>query len=216
VLLYVSPLEAPWDRYIYALDTKNNYSNIGLPNGTISADLSPIDGSILYSLTSGGTDASTLYLRDPQGSDKILVRPDNSILAWVRWSPKGDKIAFMKSNLAINAGDQSVWVMNPDGAESQKLSAVAWDYPPVWSPDGTKFAFSNGADISEYDAVGRSLRNVTNLSQGGAGYPSYSADGNTIVFSSSASGENQIWAAQDGAVAQLTTGSQEKGYPILP
>jgi Tol biopolymer transport system component len=216
VLLYVSPLGAPWDRFIYSLDTKNNYSNSGLPNGTISADISPADGSILYSFTSGGMDASTLYLRDPQGNDKVLVKGDNSILAWVRWSPKGDKIAFMKSDLLISSGRQSVWVMRSDGTGQKSVSSIDWDYPPVWSPDGTKVAFSNEGNIGEYDAVGRSLRNVMNLRQGGAAHPSYSSDGKTIVFASSVSGESQIWAAQDGGVVQLTSGNQEKNYPILP
>ena len=215
VLLYVSPTEAPWDRYIYALDTKDNYSNTGLPNGTISADISPIDGSIVYSLASGGTDASTIHIRDQQGNDKVLVGGDSSILTWLRLSPKGDKIAFMKSNLAIDSGNQSVWVMNTDGTAPTKTSEVAWGYPPVWSPDGTKIAFSNGADIWEYDTNQKVLRNVTGSGKGAA-HPSYSADGKAIVFSSGASGEQQVWAAQDGNNIQLTSGSQVKDYPNLP
>ncbi len=126
-----------------------------------------------------------------------------------------DKIAFMRSNLAIDSGDQSVWIVNPDGAGSEKISIAVWGYPPAWSPNGAKFAFSNGADIWEYDAAGKSLRNVTNWGKGAA-HPNYSADGNTIVFASGASGEQQIWAAQDGGVVRLTAGGQEKDYPILP
>src|SRR6266436_1358675 len=177
VLLYVSLTRSPWMRKIYSLDVHDNYSDAGLPDGTISADISPVDGSILYSFTSGGTDASTLYIRDPQGNTKVLLKRDNSILTWVRWSPKGDKIAFMRSNLAIDSGDQSVWIVNPDGAGSERISIAVWGYPPAWSPNGAKFAFSNGADIWEYDAAGKSLRNVTNWGKGAA-HPNYSADGN--------------------------------------
>jgi len=214
VLLYVSPMEAPWSRRIYALDTQSNYYDTGLPNGTISADISPIDGSIVYSLTGGGTDASTIYVRDPQGNDKVLVKSDNTVIAWFRWSPKGDKIAFMRANLFAEGGE--IWTMNPDGTGSEKASDIDWNYPPVWSPDGTKIVFSNSGNIREYDTVGKSLRNVTNLNESGAGHPTYSADGETIVFSSGVAGEQQIWAAKDGSVVQLTTGNQAKDYPILP
>jgi dipeptidyl aminopeptidase/acylaminoacyl peptidase len=215
-LLYLAPMGAPWVRRIYALDVQGKYYDTGLPNGTINADISPVDGSMLYSLTSGGTDNSTIFVRDPQGNDKSLVKGDSNVLTWVRWSPKGDKIAFLKSDLHITFGQESIWTMNSDGSGQEKASDVIWNYPPVWSPDGTRIAFSNSGNIWEYDAVGKSVKSITNLKEGGAGHPSYSGDGKTIVFSSGVSGEQQIWAAKDGGVVQLTTGSQEKDYPILP
>ncbi len=215
ILLYLSPMGAPWVRRIYALDAQNKYYDIGLPNGTINADISPIDGGILYSLTSGGTDDSTLYVRDPQGNDKALLKGNGNILTWVRWSPKADKISFLMSDLLINK-EQSVWVMNSDGTGREKLSDVVWGYPAMWSPDGTNIAFANAGNIWEYDATSKSLKNTTNFTHGQAQHPSYSADGKTIVFSSDVSGKNQIWSTQDGTVAQLTNDSSEKDYPILP
>jgi len=211
-LLYVSTMEAPWDRYIYALDTLGKYYDMGLPNGTINADISPLDGSTVYSLTSGGTDDSTIYLRDPQGKDTLLLKGDGNILAWIRWSPKGDKIAFMKSNLALDGSEQSVWVMNPDATGAEKVSDVDWNYPPAFSPDGMKMAFSRAGDIWEYDIAGKSIRNITNLNRRDALHPSYSADGKTIAFSSG----GQVWNSDGERATQLTNDSQPKDYPILP
>jgi hypothetical protein len=210
VLLYYSPTEGPWIRKIYALDTQDNYYDLGLPNGTINADISPADGSILYSFTSGGTDNSTLYVRDPQGKDNQLLKGDSNIFAWTRWSPKGDKIVFLKSDLLISHGE--VWMMNPDGTGVEKASDVNWGYPAVWSPDGTKLAFADAGDIWEYDTVAKSLSNATNLKQGAAEHPSYSADGKTIAFTSN----GQIWKAENGSAIQLTTDNQPKDYPLLP
>jgi Tol biopolymer transport system component len=216
VLLYVSPTEAPWERKIYALDTNNSYADTRLPDGTIDAVISPVDGSIAYSFTSGGTDNSTIYVRDPQGNDKVLLKGSNQILAWLRWSPKGDKLAFLTSDLYISQGQQSLSLMNPDGTGQEQISGIGWNYPPVWSPDGTRIAFANEGNIWEYDTSAKSLKNVSNLQNAGASHPSYGGDGSTIVFSANVGGESQIWATQGGNVVKLTAGSQQKDYPILP
>ena len=209
-LLYYSPTDGPGIRKMYALDTQSNYYDLGLPNGTINADISPLDGSILYSFTTEGTDNSTLYLRDPQGKDTQVLRGDNNIFAWARWSPKGDKIAFLKSDLLTTRGE--VWSINAEGTGAEKASDVNWGYPAVWSPEGTKFAFANAGDIWEYDTVAKSLHQATNLNQGGAEHPSYSADGKALTFSSN----GQIWKVENGSATQLTSDIQPKDYPLLP
>lgn len=209
-LLYYSPTDGPAIRKMYALDTQGNYYDIGLPNGTINADISPIDESILYSFANGGSDSSTLYLRDPQAKDMELLKGDNNIFAWARWSPKGDKIAFLKSDLLMTYGE--VWSINAEGTGAEKASDVNWGYPAVWSPDGTKFAFANAGDIWEYDTVAKSLHNATNLNQGGAEHPSYSADGKALTFSSN----GQIWKVENRGATPLTSDIQPKDYPILP
>lgn len=210
VLLYLSPMEAPWMRKIYALDTKGNYYDLGLPNGTISADISPADGSIAYSLTTGGTDNSAIYIRDPKGNEKLILKGDRNILAGLRWFPKGDELAIMLADLL--AEHSEIWTVNPDGSELAKVSDIAWNYPPVWSPDGTRIAFSNAGDIWEYNILGKSLHNATNLSQGGAQHPNYSADGKTLVFSSN----GQLWKSENGVATQLMNDIQPRDYPILP
>ena len=210
VLLYHSPTEGPGIRKMYALNTQGNYYDLGLPNGTINADISPLDDSILYSLTSLGANNSTLYLRDPQGKDTQLLKGDNNIFARARWSPKGHKIVFLKSGLLITHSE--VWSINADGTGAEKASDVNCGCPAVWSPDGTKFAFANAGDIWEYDTIAKSLHNATNLNQGGAEHPSYCADGKTLAFSS----KGQIWKAENGSATQLTSDIPPKDHPILP
>ncbi|HKW35879.1 MAG TPA: hypothetical protein VJN92_22940 [Candidatus Acidoferrum sp.] len=209
-LLFYSPTNGPGIRKMYALDAQGNYYDLGLPNGTISADISPLDGSILYSSASEGTDNSTLYLRDSHGKDMQLLKGENSIFAWARWSPRGDKIVFLKSDLLITHSE--VWSINADGTGAEKASDVNWGYPAVWSPDGTRFAFANARDIWEYDTVAKSLYNATNLDQGRGEHPSYSTDGKTLAFSAI----GQIWKVENGSATQVTSDIQAKDYPILP
>jgi dipeptidyl aminopeptidase/acylaminoacyl peptidase len=216
VLLFLDGFENPGWRRIYYLDSSDSYTDSGLPAGVISADISPLDGSIVYSLTSGGTDRSDLYLRTPSGEDKLLLKGEDSILAWMRFSPDGKTIAFMKSDLGILPGNQSVWTIDPDGANANMISDINWDYPAVWSPDGARLAFANAANIDEYEISQKATRPVTNFDSGSAMHPEYSSDGQTIMFSSDASGTSGTWAAEEGSAMQLTEGDPVGQYSVLP
>jgi Tol biopolymer transport system component len=216
VLLFLDGFQNPGGRRIYYLDSNDSYTDSGLPAGVISADISPLDDSIVYSLTSGGTDNSDLYLRTPNGEDKLLFKGGDNILAWMRFSRDGKTIAFMKSDLGILPGNQSVWTINSDGTEASMISDINWDYPPVWSPDGSKLAFANSANIDEYDVLQKSTRSITNFDSGNAVHPEYSSDGQTVLFSSDVSGKNSTWAAANRSVLQLTDGDSEGHYPVLP
>jgi Tol biopolymer transport system component len=215
-LLYLSGFENEGGRHIYYLGTNDTYYDSGLPERVIGADISPKDGSIVYSLTEPGTDRSDIYIRDKNGNDRLLVAGSGNILAWVRWSPDGNKIAFMKSDRWISSGQQSVWSIDSDGTKAEKISDIVWAYPPVWSPNGSKMVFSNAGNIWEYNVSQKALNKMTNFDKGGAVQPSYSQDGETVVFVSGASGQSQVWAVKNGQVSQLTNDNQEKSYPILP
>src|SRR3954462_13875998 len=49
-------------------------------------------------------------------------------------------------------GDLEIYVMNADGSNVRQITHnTVWDEGPAWSPDGTKFAFSHGADDLHLD-----------------------------------------------------------------
>jgi dipeptidyl aminopeptidase/acylaminoacyl peptidase len=73
-----------------------------------------------------------------------LIRP---LLASPSWSPDGTKIAFASDR--DHAGQASVYVMNANGTNQQRLtfSADAFtDEQPVWSRDGSRIAFVSTRD----------------------------------------------------------------------
>ena len=130
VLVYRSDIDSESGRRIYYLDLNDAYSDSGLPDGVISADISPIDGTIVYAVAAGVTDNTDVYRRDPSGTDTLLRKGQDNVFAWLHFSPDAKKVAFMKGNLYNQPEDQSLWVMNPDGTGTVKISDITWNYPP--------------------------------------------------------------------------------------
>jgi hypothetical protein len=107
-------------------------------------------------------------------------------------------------------GTVSVWELGVGGADGRELVTSASQ--PVWSPDGTRFAFdqqvtanqSGGTNIATTDASGGDVRVLT--TSGRAGGPAWSPDGASIAFSQSGD-QPGLWViASDGTGArQLTT-----------
>ena len=56
------------------------------------------------------------------------------------WSPRGDKIAFVKS---LN-GRFSIGVINPDGSDERALTESFMDEGPAWSPNGRVIVVFSG------------------------------------------------------------------------
>jgi len=218
VLLYLSGFEEnARGRQIYYLNVDGKYYDSELPQEIISIDISPDDQLIVYTLTKTGTDESTIYIRNKSGKDTILLEGNKNIFAWARFSPKGEKIAFLKSNLAISEDESEVWVMNSDRSGVEKISEVNWNYPPVWSGDGTKILFTIGSNVWEYDVNQKVLNSLTHFDEGFVEQPSYSRDGKEIVFSREDNRDRQIWSVnKEGKVEQVTFDGTLKSYPLIP
>ncbi|PJE50655.1 MAG: hypothetical protein COV29_02885 [Candidatus Yanofskybacteria bacterium CG10_big_fil_rev_8_21_14_0_10_36_16] len=216
ILLFLSGIDNSDGRKIYYLSLDNDYLDSGLPEGVISADISPINGDIIYSLTKKGTSESSLYIRSDGAVDELVLQGDKNIFAWVRWSSSGDKVAFLKSDLMISARSREIWIMSSDGSDLKKISSVEWGYPPVWSPDNDKLLYGYFGNIWEYNAKNNYNKKLTGFSSGHARYPTYSSDGNIVVFTSNFSNQDQLWVIQNKNVMQITSDGEEKTYPILP
>lgn len=213
VLLFMSDVQHQYGRRVYYLSINGEYGDTGLPEGVTGADIS-VSGNVVYTLTDIYTDKSDIYIRGLEGDDKLLVKGNDNIFAWVRWSPDGEKIAFMKTDLSASADNQTLWVVNRDGSELEEISKVTWGYPAVWSPVNIKLAFAYRSNIFEYDFSTKELNQKTNFNDGLAQYPNYSFDGQTIVFTLSDDLGRQIWSVRDGNVEKITN-SGENIYPNL-
>ena len=91
------------------------------------------------------------------GGDPTLVRRSAGFGAY---SPDGRSLAYL-SPVRGNFTGAGLWVVDASGGEPRSLvegRGILW---PRWSPDGTKIAYQQGADIYVVDVVTSRSRRVT-------------------------------------------------------
>jgi len=100
------------------------------------------------------------------------------------WSPKGDLVTVQ----SYSGGTFHIWTMKPDGTDLKQItSGHGDDREPVFSPDGTKIAFSSDRafkgsyDIWTVDVESGELKQWTS-SPADEYEPTWSPDGREIAF----------------------------------
>lgn len=163
----------------------------GSPNpdlhNTQSNRWSPDGSSILFTIVAG--EPRGLALMDPDGSNARIIVPYG-----VRghWRPDGERIVYINWDTDVDPAPRrrQIFSARPDGSDVVKLT----DFPdgssltaPVYSPDGTRIAFSfqgSGSIRSEIfimDADGTNVRQMTSIS-GSAFAPEWHPDEQRILF----------------------------------
>lgn len=115
----------------------------------------------------------------------LLICVQSSLFAadalWMRYpsiSPDGNSVAFSYKG--------NIWIVPSSGGQATQLTSnTAYDYAPVWSPDGKEIAFASDRhgnfDIFTVPVTGGNPKRVTTHS--GTDRPwSYTPDGKEIVF----------------------------------
>ena len=95
-----------------------------------------------------------IYVMNADGTDVHQLTANADFDSAPTWSPDGTRIAFEHADAAtLTPGSRTepeqkdIFVMNADGSDVQQLTdSPGKDEGPVWSPDGTKIAFSSDRD----------------------------------------------------------------------
>lgn len=126
------------------------------------------------------------------GEPQAFQRLDVFQLQWVsdpQISPRGDRIVYARNGMDIMSDEpySRLWLVDADGGNNQPLTGRdAGESNPVWSPDGTRIAFTSstdkGAEIYVYWLDSGKSSRLTQLERSPSGL-AWSPDGSRIAFS---------------------------------
>jgi Tol biopolymer transport system component/DNA-binding winged helix-turn-helix (wHTH) protein len=198
-VLLLKRLSAPVSSFQIANNTQITSSS-GL---SLYPTFSPDDTEIAYSTDRGG--GFEVFVRQlAAGGQDIQITKDGGQNSQPAWSPDGKFLAYYSH---LRSG---IWVIPALGGTSRQLSDAG--SRPSWSRDGEWIAFqSSGTSDSGTDSSGVGLSSVIRvmkpdgsvvkditrpgIPEGGHGVPSWSPDGQHIVFVTSIYGSSEVWCA---------------------
>ena len=167
-----------------------------------------LDGNIKRKLTNGGlnyypditpdgqwlawdVDYWDIWIMNLETGQNWTIQKGSSVTgksAWraPSWSPDGSKLVHIRYGHYLPYGYETIYIMNSDGTDGERLTYYAREHlNPCWSLAGDMIAFvSRGCewlrDIFIYDLT---TNEIERLTFEGGDEPSWSPDGNYIVYS---------------------------------
>ncbi|MBN1831288.1 MAG: PD40 domain-containing protein [Deltaproteobacteria bacterium] len=142
-----------------------------------------------------------------KGPVRNLTNSSNAHDKWARWSPDGNKIAFISD---LTSEDQ-VYVIDQDGtAKPEQLTSElkVMLYAPEWAPDGKRLAFSDkDGRLYVLNVADKKVVTIADDAYGMIDDYAWSANGGHLAFSMADSNLYRsiyIWSVADGQVRRVT------------
>jgi hypothetical protein len=112
-----------------------------------------------------GTSGTDLLLVDVGAGEVTRIAGGGANHLRPRWHPDGERIILQSDR----SGRFQIWSIRADGtALTQLRSSVYHEQYPVWSPDGTQFAYSMQGEVYVADADGTAARRLAPSGYGSA------------------------------------------------
>ena len=185
---------------------------------------SPDGTEIAFSSDGGKPHARDIYIIDIQSRALRNLTRGAGANYDPAWSPDGRKIAFASERTDPETGKYDdhyeIYVRDRDGEVAKLTHNDSDDVEPVWSPDGTRIAFSSKRDgnweIYAMNADGSTQRNLSNNMEDDE-QPAWSPDGRKIAFNSNRDDrleELYVMNVDGSAVRELTNVPTGKRRPV--
>jgi len=187
-----------------------------------TAIFSPDSRSLLFSRTAAGLPPFLMTVPVDGGEARPFAKTPLPVGATrMRWSPKGDVIAF--SGLSPRDNKLSTWLIDADGGNARPIAVTGLSDQvayPTWYPDGRYLAVMDSQElaIKRISVAGGAAQILTDRSKVYTGMPSVSPDGKSIVFAGQANNGqaynqsfNAIWVREEGKPARQLEGGALQG-----
>ena len=196
-----------------ALELREDYTPARLTHDDAEDMLpswSPDGAQIAFSSMRDGN--REIYLMDSNGGNLRRITHNAVEDNKPTWSPDGTRIAFDSGSYA----ERSIMIMDADGENQRFLISPEGGWPD-WSPDGFRIAFfgrlDGNPDIYIVDTDGTNLRRMTENNHDDW-EPSWSPDGEWLLFVSGNPTDIYIMSAADGKTYRLTSDNYSNWAPV--
>jgi TolB protein len=157
-----------------------------------------------------------LAIIDQDGANFRALSGGNELLITPRFSPRGDRVAFMALS---NDGRASVQVLELGSGRRSVVSGEGTAFSPRFSPNGGQIVMSvesgGVTNLAIADLAGGGPRRLTSGSAIDTS-PTYSPDGGQIAFESDRGGGQQIYVmgADGGGARRISFGEGRYSTPV--
>jgi len=224
-IAFMSDRSGNWDIYTVKPNGKDTVQLTDDPAADQFPSWSADRSKIVFTSTRDGN--AEIYVMNADGSEQTRLTFDTSFDENPVFSPDGSKIAFASTRDAppgfcpgtgfplACVPYTEIYVMDADGTKIVRLTTnSALDRFPMFSPDGSKIAFTSNRDsnteIYVMNTDGSDQTRIT-YRPGGDSQPSWSPDGIQIAWRSTppehpdTGGDIWVMTADGSDAAQLTT-----------